>query len=69
MVQDANGPSISQYSSLPPFEGIYTGQCNQCGRKMETKEKFTSIMNVSLGVIEKWLGPTELKSKKNYIRL
>lgn len=62
-------PTFLSIALSPPFEGIYTGQWHQCGRKTETKEKFTSVMNVSLRVLEKWLGPTELKSKKNYLSL
>lgn len=67
--QTTNGPYISHYISLPSFEGIYISHWNHCGRKAEAREKFTSIMNIGLGLLENWLGPVELNGKKNYISL
>lgn len=67
--QDTNGPYISQCSSLPPFEGIYTSHCNHCRRKAEAREKCTSNTNAGLGFLENWLGPIELNGKKNYVSL
>jgi len=67
--QDTNGPYISQRSSLPPFDGIYTSHWDHCTRRAEAREKFTSNMNVGLGLLENWPGSIELNNKKNYVSL